>query len=123
MMTSLRLIWIICRHTISVWLRNRSLIVASLLPPIAFLVAGFFAAAAVSHSPVALVTLDHGPQGQLMAKIIHQSDIFRVVDSGPQQAQKLLKGIKVCSIITIPIDFTERISSHKTTAVKFEIKA
>ena len=121
MMTSLRSIWIICRHTISVWLRNRSLIIASLLPPIAFLVAGFFAAAAVSESPVALVTLDHGKQGQLMAQIIHQSDVFRVVDTSPAQAQKLLKEIRVSAVITIPSNFTERVSSNQTTAVNFEI--
>jgi ABC-2 type transport system permease protein len=116
-----RSIWIICRHTISVWVRNRSLIVASLVPPIAFLVAGFFAAAAVSHSPVALVTQDPGPQGQLMAQIIHQSDVFRIVDASPEQAQKLFKDIRVAAIVTIPSDFTEKISKNNTTAVDFEI--
>jgi ABC-2 type transport system permease protein len=121
MTTSLRSIWIICRHTISVWLRNRSLIVASLLPPIAFLVAGYFAAAAVSHSPVALVTLDHGPQGQLMAQILHQSELFRIVDTSPEQAEKLIKDVRVSAIVTIPSDFTDRISSNQTTAVDFEI--
>jgi ABC-2 type transport system permease protein len=118
---SVRSIWIICRHTISVWLRNRSLIVASLVPPLAFLVAGFFAAAAVSHSPVALVKQDPGPQGQLMAQIIHQSDVFRIVDASPEQAQKLFKDIRVAAIVTIPSDFTEKISKNNTTAVDFEI--
>jgi ABC-2 type transport system permease protein len=121
METSLRSIWIICRHTMNVWLRNRSLIVASLLPPIAFLIAGYFAAAAVSHSPVALVTLDHGTQGQLMAKIFHQSELFRIVDASPQQAQMLLKEIKVSAIITIPSNFTQRVSSNQTTVINFEI--
>src|ERR1700745_2097271 len=106
MEASLRTIWIICRHTTSVWLRNRSLIVASLVPPIAFLVAGFFAAAAVSHSPVALVTLDPGPEGQRMAGIIHQSELFRIVDANPHQAQKLLSEMQVAAIITIPHDMS-----------------
>ena len=111
----------ICRHTNRVWLRNRSLIVASLVPPIAFLAAGFFAAAAVSHSPVALVSLDQGPQGRQMAGIFHQSDLFRIVDTTPERAQELIKNLKVAAVITIPADFTTRVSRNQNTAVDFEI--
>jgi ABC-type multidrug transport system permease subunit len=119
--TSLRLILVICRHTIVVWLRNRSLIAASLVPPLAFLVAGFFAAAAVSHSPVALVNLDQGAQGQLIAKIFHDSNVFRITDTDPAQARQLIKGVRVAAVITIPADFTEKISKHQATAVDFEV--
>jgi ABC-type multidrug transport system permease subunit len=120
-MGTVRTIWIICLHSIRVWLRNRSLIVASLVPPVAFLAAGFFAAAAVSHSPVALVTLDQGPQGRMMAQIFHQSDLFRIRDSTPEEAHKLVSEIKVAAIITIPADFTARVSRHQYTAINFEI--
>ncbi len=94
---------------------------ASLLPPIAFLAAGFFAAAAVSHSPVALVSLDKGRQGQLMSKMLHYSDVFRITDTSPQQAQKLIKAVRVAAVITIPADFTQLVSEHQPAPVDVEI--
>lgn len=117
----MRAIWIICKNTIRIWLRNRSLIAASLLPPVAFLAAGFFAAAAVSHSPVALVSLDQGPQGVTMAKIIHSSGVFRVTNASPEQAQKLIKTLRVAAIITIPADFSKRVTLHQSSPINVEI--
>jgi ABC-2 type transport system permease protein len=114
-------IWIICKNTISVWLRNRSLIAASLLPPVAFLAAGFFAAAAVSHSPVALVSLDKGQQGIVMSKIIHSTDVFRVTDASPSKAQNLIKNVRVAAIITIPADFSQHVNHHQPAAINVEI--
>lgn len=121
MIRSLRTVWIICKNTISVWLRNRSLIAASLLPPIAFLAAGFFAAAAVSHSPVALVTLDNGRQGAVMSKMIHSSDVFRVTDTSASQAQRLIKAVRVAAVITIPANFSQHVSDHQPAAIDVEI--
>src|SRR5580704_9988638 len=114
-------IWIICKNTISVWLRNRSLIAASLLPPVAFLAAGFFAAAAVSHSPVALVNLDKGRQGVIMSNIIHSTDVFRVTDASPSQAQKLIKAVRVAAVITIPAAFSQNVTDHQPAKINMEI--
>jgi ABC-2 type transport system permease protein len=111
----------ICRNTIAVWLRNRSLIAASLVPPIAFLAAGFFAAAAVSHSPIALVNLDSGADGRQMVAILHESDLFRITDANPHHAQALIHNVQVAAIITIPADFTARVQSRQHVSINYEI--
>jgi ABC-2 type transport system permease protein len=111
----------ICRNTIAVWLHNRSLIAASLVPPIAFLIAGYYAAAAVSHSPVALVNLDRGVQGRRMDDIFHASDLFRLTDTNPAHAQILLKKLRVAAVITIPADFSEHVKNHQTVPINYEI--
>ncbi len=118
---AIRPIWAICRNTLSVWLRNRALIAASLLPPVAFLAAGFLAAASVSHSWVALVNLDQGYQGERLAQAIHQSDVFRVIDANQAQADTLIHGLKVAAVITIPADFTDNFYKHVRTPVTFEV--
>jgi ABC-2 type transport system permease protein len=118
---SIPVILSICRNTITVWLRNRSLIAASLLPPIAFLFAGFYAAAAVSHSPVALVNLDPGAEGTRMAAIFHSSDLFRLTDTNPERAQILLKNLRVAAVITIPADFSDRVRKRQAVPVSYEI--
>jgi ABC-type multidrug transport system permease subunit len=111
----------ICRQTVEVWLRNWSLMAASLVPPVAFLAAGFFAAAAVSHSPVALVNLDHGADGLQLAQIFHNSDLFRVVDTDPEQAHSRLKNLQAAAVITIPADFTERVARRQAVPIDFEV--
>ncbi len=94
---------------------------ASLLPPIAFLLAGFLAAASVSHSRVALVNLDKGPQGARLAQVIHQSDVFRVVDANPIEANNLIHGLRVAAVVTIPADFTNTYLQHEPSPVTYEV--
>src|SRR5437588_2284971 len=100
-----RAIWVILRKDIRIWLRQPSIIGATLLPPIAFLLVGALGAAAVGRSPVALVTLDQGARGQQIAQVIRNADVFRITDTTPSQAQTLLKNVDVAAIITIPADF------------------
>jgi ABC-2 type transport system permease protein len=121
MARSARTIWVLCVNTIRVWLRNRSLMAASLLPPVAFLAAGYFAAAAVSHSPVALVSLDQGQQGQAMSNIIKRNGVFRVTDASAEQAEQLLSDMRVAAIITIPPYFSSQVARHESAPVYVEI--
>ena len=107
-----RAIWVILRKDIRIWLRQPSIIGATLIPPIGFLLVGALGAAAVGRSPVALVTLDQGAKGQQMARIIHDADVFRITDATPSQAQSMLTNIDVVAIITIPADFTRRVDAH-----------
>jgi hypothetical protein len=81
-----RSIWVIFKKDLSVWWRNPLNIVASLLPVLTILLINGLGTAAVGRSPVALVTLDHGPKGQEMQQIFHQADLFRITDATPQQA-------------------------------------
>src|SRR6202049_118717 len=112
-----RAIWVILRKDIRIWLRQPSVIGATLIPPIGFLLVGALGAAAVGRSPVALVTLDQGARGQQMARIIHNADVFRITDATPSRAQTLLKQIDVVAIITIPADFTQRVEAHVSAPI------
>lgn len=112
-----RTVWAIFKKDIAVWAQNRRNILATVMPPLVFLLVQALGAAAVGRSPVALVTLDNGPKGQLMQQIFHQADVFRITDATPQQAQTLLKGIQVVAVITIPADFTQRVERHETSPV------
>src|ERR1700680_1476785 len=107
-----RAIWVILRKDIRIWLRQPSVIGATLIPPIGFLLVGALGAAAVGRSPVALVTLDQGAKGQQMAQIIHNADVFRITDATPSQARLLLNNIDVIAVVTIPADFTQRVDAH-----------
>src|ERR1700736_683957 len=108
MLAFFRAIWVILRKDIRIWLRRPSIIGATLIPPIGFLLVGALGAAAVGRSPVALVTLAPGARGQQMARIIHNADVFRITDATPSQAQSMLSNIDVVAIITIPADFSRR---------------
>lgn len=109
----LRSILAMIRKDIGIWLRQPANIAATILPPIAFLLVGALGAAAVGRSPVALVTLDSGVQGQQMAQIIHNAGVFRITDATTSQAQSLLNNIDVVAVITIPADFTQRVEAHQ----------
>lgn len=52
-----------------------------------------------------------------MAQIFHQADVFRITDANPQQAQTLLKDIDVVAVITIPADFTSRVTAHEQAPI------
>src|SRR5579863_1545455 len=113
----LRTIWAILRKDLTVWIRQRSTATATIVPPLAFLLVNALGAAAVGRSPVALVTLDHGPKGIQMQQIFHQADVFRLTDATPQEAQTLLQNLTVVAVITIPADFTQRVEAHQTSPV------
>jgi ABC-type multidrug transport system permease subunit len=117
----LRPVWAIFRKDLIVWLRNRRNLVATLLPPIAFLLVQILGSVAVGRSPVALVTLDNGPKGQQMHDIFHQADVFRISDATPEQARVLLQDIQVVAIITIPADFTARVDAHQASPVDVKL--
>jgi ABC-2 type transport system permease protein len=114
----LRTVGAIFRKDLAVWLRNGRNIATTLLPPLVFLLVQALGAAAVGRSPVALVTLDTGPQGREMQQIFHNADVFRITDATPAQAQLLLKDIQVAAVITIPANFTQRVAAHASSPVE-----
>ena len=112
-----RPVWAILVKDLRIWLRQPANIAATIIPPLGFLLVEALGAAAVGRSPVALVTLDHGPKGIQMQQIFHNADVFRITDAGPQQAQALLNNIDVVAVITIPADFTQRIKVHESAPI------
>ncbi|GAC1374607.1 MAG: hypothetical protein NVS2B12_29490 [Ktedonobacteraceae bacterium] len=119
--TFFRIAWTIALKDLRVWLRHPANIAATILPPLGFLIVEALGAAAVGHSPVALVLQDHGPQGQQMAQIFHSADIFRITDASAEQAQVLYKRLDVVAIVTIPADFTQRVQQHDPSPVIVEV--
>ncbi len=121
MLAFFRSVWAIVRKDLRVWLSNRRNLVATVVPPIAFLLIQALGAVAVGRSPVALVTLDSGPKGQQMQQIFHQADVFRITDASPEQAATLYKDIQVIAIITIPKDFTQRVEARDRSPVNVRV--
>ncbi len=109
-----RATWTIVVKDLRIWLRQPSNIAATLIPALAFLLVEALGAAAVGHSPVALVTLDHSAKGIQMQQIFHNADVFRIIDASPQQAQAMLNHIDVVAVITIPATFTQRVDAHES---------
>jgi ABC-type multidrug transport system permease subunit len=119
--TFFRAVWAIFRKDIAIFLRQPTTMSATIVPPFAFLLVGALGAAAVGRSPVALVTLDSGPQGQQMARIIREADVFRIADASPTQAKTLLDDIQVAAIVTIPADFTQRVDAHQSAPIEVTV--
>jgi ABC-2 type transport system permease protein len=117
MLALIRSVWAILRKDLGVWSHQPVSVIVTVLPPLALLLIEALGAAAVGRSPVALVTLDHGPKGMQMQQIFHQADVFRITDASPQQAQTLLHNLDVVAVITIPADFTRRVEAHETSPV------
>src|SRR5215471_8890485 len=117
----LRIVWIVFRKDVRVWLRQPVNLAVIFIPALGFLLVSALGTAAVGRSPVALVTLDHGPEGMQMQHIFHDADVFRITDATPEQAHKLYDEIQVVAIITIPADFTQRVELHQQSPVDVQV--
>jgi ABC-2 type transport system permease protein len=116
-----RAVWTILRQDLRIWVQQPINMTATLVPALCFLLITAVGSSAVGHSPIALVTLDHGSKGQLMQQIFQNADTFRVTDATPEQAQALFKDIQVVAIITIPADFTQRVEAHQQTLIDTQV--
>src|SRR5437868_2627325 len=117
----LRIVWIVFKKDVRVWLRQPVNLAVIFIPALAFLLVSALGTAAVGRSPVALVTLDHGPKGMQMQHIFHDAGVFRISDATPEQARQLYKQIQVVAIITIPADFTQRVEAHQQSPIDVEV--
>ena len=113
----LRVTWVILRKELRVWLRQRTTMAATILPPLVFLLIQALGAEAVGRSPVALVVEDSGRQGAAIAQAIRDADVFRLQEVDSAQAQALLKDLEVVAIVTIPADFSARMDANQPASV------
>ena len=121
MRAALRAIWSIAWKDISVWLRQPSVIASTVMPAVGFMIIIVISAAAVGRNPIALVVLDDGPAAGQFAGIIEQSDAFVVQRTAPEEAKRLLAGLDVSAVITIPADFGANLAAHRPDPVSIEI--
>jgi ABC-type multidrug transport system permease subunit len=111
----------IVRKDILVWLRTPAAIVVCLAPPLALLLVGFLAGAAVGRNPVALVVADPGPQAARLTAVLEASDAFRLQRADAAGAAVLLRNLDVAGVITIPADFDRRYAAHEPDPVVIQI--
>jgi ABC-type multidrug transport system permease subunit len=114
-------VWIVFKKDVRVWLRQPTNLAVIFIPALGFLLVSALGTAAVGRSPVALVTLDSGPQGVAMQRILHDADVFRITDATPEQARQLYDQIQVVAIVTIPADFTRRVEAHQQSPIDVEV--
>jgi len=113
----LRATWIIMLKDLRVWLRQPVTMVATLVPPLIFLMIQALGAEAVGRSPVAMVIQDGGAQGAQIAQAIRDADVFRLQEVDAARAQVLLKNLDVVAVVTIPADFSQRLQAGQGTTV------
>src|SRR5437660_2481227 len=117
----LRIVWIVFKKDVRVWLRQPVNLAVIFIPALAFLLVSALGTAAVGRSPVALVTLDHGPKRIQMQHSFHDAGLFRISDATPQQARQLYNQIQVVAIITIPANFTQSVEAHQQSPIDVEV--
>src|SRR5438105_7076242 len=89
----LRIVWIVLKKDVRVWLRQPVNLAVIFIPALGFLLISALGTAAVGRSPVALVTLDQGPQGIQTQHIFHDAGVFRITVATPEQVHNLYNEI------------------------------
>ncbi len=117
----LRTVWAIAKKDLKIWQRNRASAMATILPPLAFLLVQALGAAATGRSPVALVVQDRGAEGPKIAMALRAADVFRLHEVGVGEAAALLRDLQVVAIITIPADFTTRVAAHVQAPITVQV--
>src|SRR5258706_7524310 len=97
----LRIVWIVLKKDVRVWLRQPVNLAVIFIPALGFLLVSALGTAAVGRSSVALVTLGHGPEGIQMERIFHTHHRFRIHDSTSGQAPSLYHALPAGAIIPI----------------------
>jgi ABC-type multidrug transport system permease subunit len=120
-MSAVRATLAIVRKDVGVWARRPSTIAATVLPALVFMLVIFVSAAAVGRNPVALVVLDHGPRAARLAAAVEGSEAFRARRASPEDAQRLLGGLDVAAVITIPAGFDASYDAHRPDPVTIEV--
>lgn len=113
--------WTICQKDIRVWWRHPTFVLVTIIPALAILLLTLLGAAAVGHTPVALVVQDTRIDGQEMARIFQQADVFKVSVVNAQQAQQMYDNVDIAAIITIPPDFTQRVQAHDSAPLEVTV--
>ncbi|MGH2507270.1 MAG: ABC transporter permease [Ktedonobacteraceae bacterium] len=113
--------WVICQKDIRVWLRHPTFVLVTIIPALAILLLTSLGAAAVGHTPIALVVQDTRADGQEMARIFQNANIFQVSVVNAQQAQQMYKSVAIAAIITIPSDFTQRVQAHESAPLEVTV--
>ena len=122
MLSSLfRTIWAITKKDLTIWRRNRAAAVATILPPLAFILVEALGSAAVGRSPVALVVQDRGSAGAQMATALRDADVFRLREVAAPEATALYRDLQVVAIITIPPDFSTRVAAHAQAPITVQV--
>src|SRR5260370_35323303 len=101
----LRIVWIVLKKDVRVWLRQPVNLAVIFIPALGFLLVSALGTAAVGRSPAALVALHQGPKGIQMQDSFPTAKVFRITEATPWQAVKLYKEIQVGPDITSPAGF------------------
>jgi ABC-type multidrug transport system permease subunit len=116
-----RITWLIMLKDLRVYLRQPTNLAVTFIPPLAMMLVQALGAAAVGRSPVALVALDAGAEGQAIAQSIRAADVFRLHEVDAAQAASLLKNLDVVAVITIPAGFSEQVLAHQPAPLEVTV--
>src|SRR5260370_39170928 len=100
-----RAVWTICKKDVRVWLRQPANVAITVLPALALLFVDALSAGAGARSPVALVALQQGAPGPLMAQLIHLAGPHRPAGSTPAPPQAVFTNLAGVGTLTLPASF------------------
>jgi hypothetical protein len=105
--------WAICVKDLRVWLRHPWQVVATMLVPVSYTLVAFLGSSATGANPVAVVNLDHGPEGGQIVQSIDAAQVFRLHLVDAAAARRLYDENQVAAIVTIPADTTSLLRHHQ----------
>ncbi len=119
--TSFRVIRSVIRKDILEWLHQPRQIIVTILPTFGLLFVLILGAAAVGHNKVALVVLSTGPHTDQMVQAIEKQNAFVITRTTNEEADTLIKSLKIEAVITIPADFESRFMAGQTAPIDYEV--
>lgn len=105
------------RKELVIWLRQWSVLAASLVMPATYILVALLGAAAVGRNPVALVVEDQGTIAAQVATAIVASDVFRVTRTDARTADRLYQNLDVGAILTLAPGFSWRVATHQQAQI------
>lgn len=118
---SFRVIRAVIRKDVLEWLHQPRQIIVTILPTFGLLFVLILGAAAVGHNKVALVVLSSGPHTDQMVQAIEKQDAFVITHTTPEEADALIKSLKIEAVITIPADFEAHFTAGQTAPIDYEV--
>jgi ABC-2 type transport system permease protein len=116
-----RIIWACAKKDFYTSLTERIFLLTLILVPLQYLFLFIIFVLPADHAPTAVVMLDKGPYAQELYGSMKTANSFSLFQTTAADAQKQLSAGKIVAVVTIPADFSSKVSEQKAVAVPVQI--
>jgi ABC-type transport system involved in multi-copper enzyme maturation permease subunit len=118
---TLRVIWACMLRDIKSMLTDRAFTLMGILMPLnAFLLMSLFVLAG-GNAPTAVVMQDTGPYAQKFYQSMSTAHSFTLQKMSASQASNLMQGGHIVALVTIPLDFDQRVQQRQPVKINVQI--